>query len=470
MSYSIFPFRLDYSTNISIRWNNAQLPHELSPAPLGFSDGVQTARKRTFSVSAKVKTGAHVDALEAFFAGIGCDPFWLPDLPREISAFTQLSDTLLEVDGFDLTAFVEQQNAYALIFRSYGSADPVIAEVESIERVGGKDRITFAEAHPGLPTPNEAEICFSSLVVVDSDSIKLVPITSDYWRVSFSAVEQPFDPEPSRQVFYCYEFTCTDHLGNSRVHRHTTDADARDLGGETYTPHDIMHSGLEHGVLSKDNRCTISLRAVPDGVFATWKPFAIEPPVRVTLNRVEIVDGVEQTAVEEFSGECAQIMRQGDLIEATFRSDALNQKIPNFLVSTRDNSNPWDNHDPDLFTLSATVITVEVDRLFVTFDDDENVSELEGGHLVIETDGLAVVRDIISVSLVGGELYQLRINYSVEGVAVDDTFTCYYGYDGSPETYKRLFGDLEGFGGHPMLPESNPSLNAISISSGGGKK
>ncbi len=470
MAYPVFPFRIDYTSNITIRWKNAQLPHEISPAPLGFSDGVQTARKRAFGVSARVKTGAHVDILESFFADIGCDPFWLPDLPREISSFQQISDTVLEVDGFDLTAFMQNQNAYSLILRPHGSADPVIAAVQSVERVGGKDRITLAAAYPGLPTPDEAEICFSSLVVIDSDSVKFDPETSTFWRVSFTAIEQPFDPEPSRQIYYCYAFSCTDHLGNSRVHRHTTDADSRNIGADAYEPHDIMHSGLEHGRLTSDNKCTISLRAVPGGVFATWKPRAIEPPVLVTVYKVEVVAGIDQAAVTEFSGECAQIMRQGDLIEATFRSNALNQKIPNFLVSVRDNADPWETHDPELFTVDAVVLLVEFDRIYLTIADAANVDELPGGHLVIETAGLAVVRDILSITSIGGDGYVARINYSIEGVGVGDPCTCYFGYDGSPETYVRLFGSLEGFGGHPRLPAQNPTFKAINVTTSGGKK
>lgn len=469
LTHEMFPFRIDYSENITAKWQNSIEANHLSPAPLGFLDGQQTIRKRLLSVQA-LASGDDVALMEEFFESIGCDAFWLMDLPRSFEQVSASAEsTTLYIESGDLPNYVTAEHAYYMALLPRGSADPFLRRIVSITANGSGYDVEVDNPFDADILDGEYEISLASLVVVNGDTISFEPHTSSLWKVSLSLLEQPYETTDALSIpliVYRYTFTYTDHLGNSAVYKYTTGEDA-----DGYTALDISHDSLSFGLFEQENKCTISMMATSTGPFAGWAPVWMGPPLHLEVERLETVFGSESSTTI-FYGECVEAVRQGRLIEAVFKPRAIRGKLPNFFASVRDNLDQWIEHDIEAFRRNVTLQENNSNLLTVSWGEGADPAILEGGYLVYEPDGaLAEVRDILAVT---GDAWDSAVTLQINGIisaAASDALACYRGYDGSAETYAEMFGSLAGFGGHPMITTTNPAVTAVKLKSDyGGKK
>lgn len=469
LTHEIFPFRIDYSENITAKWLNDIGANHLSPSARGFLDGQQTIRKRRLAVQV-LASGDDVPLIEDFFAGIGCDAFWLMDLPRDFDNVSAAAEsTTLYLECGDLPSFVTTEHAYVIALMPHGGTTPIMQRIVAIETAGDGYNITTDNPFTVDVSNDDYEVSLGALVAVDGDTVSFEPHTGNLWKIGLSLIEQPYetvDAIAKTLIVYRYTFTCTDHLGNEAVHKYTTAEEAGD-----FTPLDIIHDGLSFGLFDQDNKCSISMQATTDGPFAGWTPMWMGPPVNIVVERVDNIYGNE-TVSTIFSGECVEVARQGQLIEAKFKPRAISGKIPNFFASVRDNLDQWIEHDIESFRQDVTLQGNNGNLLTVSWSAVVDPAILEGGYLVYEpAAGLAEVRDILAVE---GELGETAIILHINGLVTAgpaDGIACYQGYDGGAATYVDMFGSLDGFGGHPMITTTNPAIKAIKLDSDlGGKK
>ena len=468
--HSVFPFRIDHARNLKARWLNDPLAKHLSPAPRGFLDGLQTQRKRRLDATFTV-AGEQVAEIETFLLKVGTKAFWLPDLPRDIVVVAYVNPQTIDVRSGDVAGFFEAGMAYAITAMPHDGGDPLMAAIDSVLQQGDDYRLTLKTGLQQVSSDTH-ELGFAALVAIHQETLSFTPVTTDVWDVSLELTEQPAEranTQPERVIYYRYFFNATDHLGTSLEHRYTTAAQP----DGNFEPLDISHSGLTYGLLTEDNECTVSLQAVEGGPFAGWSPLYLGPPLKLTVERKEIVGG-EAAVTTIFRGTCVEAVRQGAEIEARFTPQPIKGRIPNVFASTRDNFDPWRTHVLANFGHEVSLISKLRNQITVTWDGSDP-GILEGGFIVYAPEGgLAEVRDILKATGINhNTAVELRTNFSVSAPLAGAILTAYEGYDGSPQDYKAKFGSLTGFGGHPRITTQNPSFKAMKLKDSpvkGGKK
>jgi len=465
--YPVFPFRIDHTRNINVRWLNDPMQKHLSPAPKGFLDGLQTVRKRRLQVSVLV-AGDQISEIESFLADIGTQAFWLPDLPRDLEVASHAGGTAIDVAAGNVAAFFDAGMAYAVTALPQSGNNPLMARVENVAPEGAGYRLTLAGSLPELSSTTH-EIGLAVLVSLNAETITFSPITPQLWEVTLELTEQPAElgsPQQERIIYFRYIFSAVDHLDTSLEHRYTTAATA----DGNFEPFDIIHSDLTYGLVSGDNECTVSLQAMENGPFAGWSPLYLGPPLKLTVEKKEIKGG-EETVTKLFHGQCVEVSRQGSEIEARFVPQLIKGRIPNFFASPRDNFDPWRTHTLANFSHEVSLISKLNNRVIVTWNGTDP-SVLEGGFVVyVPETGLAEVRDILkSTGINSDTAAELRISFSASAPLADERLTVYEKYDGSPQDYIAKFGSIAGFGGHPRITTVNPSFKGLELKQGTGKK
>lgn len=135
----------------------------------------------------------------------------------------------------------------------------------------------------------------------------------------------------------------------------------------------------------------------------------------------------------------------------------LKQQIPKFVYGPPCNHSLFDGNcgiddsSSGGYKISATLSAVSTDGLELT-SDDFGSSELDEGFF---TNGEIVFSEHHRM-IVEHTGIKIKIRYSIPDLEVTDVIVAYAGCDGSIETCRDKFDNVDNFGGHPYIPLDRP--------------
>lgn len=297
-----------------------------------------------------------------------------------------------------------------------------------------------------------------------SVTVRFLEMAADYVRPEDAADNPPAQPA------FLYRFRVAPPGGPAQVWRFTSYEDALTMGGNLYQPAWFSHGETRSSLRLDQEVITLRSADFPGNPLRLFIPFVPEAPLEVRVWEVDVAR-LDQAPEIRFDGEVKKVTPKGTDFEApcvafgTF----FEGRFPNFLVQKPCNytvySKPCGANPAD-FRVVGTVSAIDAvgRRNLTVAGAPGEAGRYAGGWL--EAGGQS--RDIYdSTPQAGGQV--LSLDRPVDA-AVGQQVALVPGCDGSPASC-RFFNRWPGsFGGHPFVPDTNPSLLAMpSEQASGGK-
>jgi uncharacterized phage protein (TIGR02218 family) len=277
------------------------------------------------------------------------------------------------------------------------------------------------------------------------------------------------------QPVYLYHFWAL--MGATQIDwRFTSYWDAVESGGETFTPKAITHGSLSRTAKGDKESATIEAYYEAGHPLALFIPFTLPVTLHVEIIETTLPEPDDFSVV--FTGQVQGVEVKGKRMTARCSSllDALSRKLPRFVIGPRCNYQTFDQatcklnradwEEPgSIQTITGT--TVHVTGLASDFADDY----FADGWLETGTGDTFEVRTVLQDTRVNANTHDLVLNHPLNHAAVSQAVTLLPGDDHRAATCQAKFNNYVNFGGHPFVPNSNLTLQAIRASpSSGGKK
>jgi hypothetical protein len=297
--------------------------------------------------------------------------------------------------------------------------------------------------------------------------IKLVEVPNEY---ASGAIDLPVPA-------FCYKFTLA--LTEQQFYRFTSHERPLTISGDgTYAPAPFAHAG--GGVTARLDKDTLTLTSwlFEGNPLAMFFPLELEKPLQIEVREVA-ADGDAAPALI-YTGEISKVEFDGKKLKATAvsLSAMFERKFPRFFVQGTCNYtifSPPCKLLAEHHKLTVQVAGVSADGLTVSVIPAPTgglaANDYAMGWFVTGSGAALQWRGILASTAAGaGQTFALTLNRAVRGLAAEHALDLYPGCDGTAENCKKL-NNYANFGGHPFVPNTNPTLSALPKSdSGGGKK
>ena len=299
-------------------------------------------------------------------------------------------------------------------------------------------------------------------------TVRWLEMSADYVR------PEDVSEDPPAQPAFLYRFKVQPPGGTAQLWYFTSYEDALSVGGQTYQPAFFSHGSFRSSLRLDQEVVTLKSADFPGNPLRLFIPFVPESLVEVRIWEINVNNPAQAPAVL-FDGEVQTVKPKGTDFSATCVAFGrfFEGRFPNFLVQKPCNYtvySPPCGANPNDFRLAGLVVAIDgTGRRNVTVSGVAgDAGHYAGGWLEAGAGTAAVSRDIYDSSpQAGGQA--LSLDRPVD-LSVGQQVSLVPGCDGSPESC-RFFGRYPGsFGGHPFVPDTNPSLIAMPSEQGKGGK
>jgi len=246
----------------------------------------------------------------------------------------------------------------------------------------------------------------------------------------------------------------------------------------TYTPAPFSFDTVKLGLkLDQEKLDFKSFKFTGSPLNKMW-PFALDGILTLEIVEVDAVTPSSTTAISRFYGDVWSIQSDYKATAIPF-GNLFDRKFPRFLLSVSDNYtqfSPPTQISESGFAYSGTISSaIDVTSQIITINSSGAFAQVgdffAGGWLDTGTGVNVEHRGILSSSPATSPNVTLFIDRPLIKAVAGQAITFYPGYDGSIDQCDTKFSNRINFGGHPYIPNINPTVKAIKPkSSTGGKK
>lgn len=420
-------------------------------------------------------------ALKGSLAG-----FWLPTPFEAVEVVGDVSTTQFDIRDQNLRdTLADHPDVYLWVTRPGLAARP--CKIQSVAlQSPGVERVTLTAAL-GTAVSTADTICRLHYVRQAGDEERGVFLNEGLQRREVKVVELPHEYEAfetGESPIWLYHFYTDEPMDEHW--RYTSFAANVVSDNQLFTAFPINHRAIRTTSRLEAQTLDIEVRFDATHPFALFLPIPLSKPMRVEVFRTTFAD--PDTTELYFSGFVKVPSDPGDKIvgkSVSFWSNIASRKFPQQLIQPEDDGDVFDETiggvprwkwecpvTVDSLDNAANPPTVTLDFTrpeSLQFGNWSSADWFAGGYL---TSGVGIdyqVRTIISSEVVSSQLV-LTLNAPIS-LEVGATALVIPGYDGSADQRRNKFHDFDNFGGFPLVPERNLSLQAVdAIVSQGGKK
>jgi uncharacterized phage protein (TIGR02218 family) len=400
--------------------------------------------------------------IEAFFAALGGRrlPFWLPAREPAMTitaAGDSAAEFIVQAQGL-AESWEEEPDAF--LWFEHPTLAPMAGRIAAI--VAGveadTERVTL-DAPPAVAPDPDWTVRRLRLLRLDSDELREICRADGRIDVRLHAVELPKEysgevAAASPQPAYLYRFQR--RLDESAVWRLTSHAESVTHDCETYLPAAISHRVTQEGAKESIVLESFAAEGNPLAIFAPRPP---EDRVDLRLTRLDLAaTDPEASAQTVFCGFVGRMKFTGRKIEARVGSpmDSLDCPLPGFRVGAPCNHALYGagcGLNPADWATAGVIDSMDGAQVSLSVDPGKSLNWFAGGHLTTGSGADAEWRTILSSDGV-----VLMLNRPLLAAQPGDALTAHAGCSHLPEDCRDKFDNFVNYGGHPLLPEVDPSL------------
>lgn len=460
--------------------------YNLSPLQLGAGEStferIQKHVLQTWDIAIDLLNDSEIEAFESFFDDLdgGRKGFWFP-APFEVCDIIA-GDTATTFDisdnqfrdiwdaGADVHLFFVNHRTGTIHASKVTAVDPELGEVE---------RVTIADALSIDENFTAGRLLFVKLK--NNGFLGASPADGNK-IVEFSVEEIPLEYDSAvegKQVCYLYEFTQNFQNGTVSVWRLTSfDIDLTD-GVNTWTAFNLTHGNIEQNLELNRDSCQIQVAAGSAHPLNQFIPFPPDFAVNVTIYEGEH-DGsggaINLTII--FSGKINGVQPEGAKITARAEGikAILDRNFPGVMIAPRCQTPLFSDYckiDPAGYKKTGTItFHAEPNKIRVTnpaFTGTEE-NEFAGGYMDTGATNQREVRLILANSAESSGNVDFIIDRAFEHALPGQSADVFPGCDGTAQTCKGKFDNLENFRGFPNISTGNLSIEAMPTQNPKGNK
>lgn len=473
----IFPFQIQWSSIPEPRFS-----YDLRSLGLGYGEDAQEPSQRSvisgWNIEVFLKSDAEIQTFEDFFDTLSGSRqgFWLPVPLEAFNVTGGVSASQLEITALGLDWDPERP----IYFTSPGES-PRISKITGVEDIGsGKERLTLED---GISI-DENWSAYSLAYVHLAESENSQVLRDGQRSTSLRLVELPLEyatPNAGSLPVWLYEFSQDFRNGTVSTWRFTSFDLSLSDGVNTWSADPISHGALERSLELDREECEIEVAYDATHPLAQYLP---TPPLFPVTARIYEGNFVSPGSVDSlqlrFTGEVNLVRPQGKRLLAQCQGflQRLNQKIPQFLIGPRCNvplySEPCGMDREDYRSTGTLGFTAYTNQVTMTDPSLSAITEEDwfaGGYLDTGLTDQREVRGIRSSSLPDGSgAITLTLALPLKHAIAGQSASAYAGCPGVPSVCASRFNNLVNFRGHPNIPQSNLSIEAIPTQNNKGNK
>ncbi len=315
-------------------------------------------------------------------------------------------------------------------------------------------------------TPFNTEVRFASdTLVINYLSDAVARCEVRFWQLPWeiSPPAGEVAEQPSEAFLYTFKY----ELPTAQISRYTSYESSLTGPSGTHTSQLIEHGNFRKSMILEREEVEITTHIFTGNPLLLFLPFGLEKPLKVKIEEADPLDAGKATTI--FSGEVKNVRVDGKRVvaNAVALGGALDRLFPRFLIQPTCNYIVFDETcglDKASFKETSTISSINGSKITIQTVAQGN-DYYAGGW--IETGRGANFETRPILSNVGA---QFEILKAFKNAAVGQSIDFYPGCDGQPSTCKTKFSNLVNFGGHPFVPQQNPTLKAMDRQSDARKK
>ncbi len=315
-------------------------------------------------------------------------------------------------------------------------------------------------------TPFNTKVRFASdTLVVNYMSDAVARCEVRFWQLPSEI--SPLAGEVAEQPGQAFLYTFTYELPTQQISRYTAYESSLTGPGGTHTSQLIEHGDFRKSMILEREEVEITAHIFTGNPLLLFLPFGLEKPLKVKIEEADPLDAVNANTI--FTGEVigARVNGKSVIAKAVAFGGALDRMIPRFLIQPTCNYIVFDEAcglNKSSFKETSTISTVDGSKITIQTVAQGN-DYYAGGW--IETGAGANFETRPILSNLGT---QFEILKPLKNATVGQSIDFYPGCDGQPSTCKTKFSNLVNFGGHPFVPQQNPTHKAMDRQSDARKK
>jgi hypothetical protein len=300
-------------------------------------------------------------------------------------------------------------------------------------------------------------------------------------RIQFVDLPPEYAAPPSAlpQPAYLFIFTEVGVRVNRFTSYENTIQIATGAYAGTYTTAPFSFETLKTGLKLDQEKLDFKSFKFPGNPLNRLWPFALEGILTLDVIEVHAANPKSETAIWRFHGDVISVDSDYKASAIAF-GNFFDRKVPRFLLSVSDNYvqfSPPTHLSAGAFLITGTIPTVDPTHTSQVITVNSAAAHAQvtdyfaGGWLEIGTGSSTERRGIYHSEPASGTLVTLHIDRPIlkgtNGAAVN----LFPGYDGSIDQCDTKFNNRINFGGHPYIPNINPTVKAMKPKTvQGGKK
>lgn len=336
------------------------------------------------------------------------------------------------------------------------------------------------------PGPDRPETPYTTKIRFGADRMRLRyldPQTTDGtlrflqvpWEISPPEGEQAQQPATAWLYKFTYKIP-----GSPIIDRYTSYEKPLTNADGTYNPGPFEHRAIRRGIDLDVEPVTIVSHVFTGNPLMRFLPFKFEAALKVEIYEVDPADPSTTTALK-FKGEILTAKPRGKRIEAqaVTLGGRLESQVPAFLIQPDCNYIVYEPNTCKVakagFEFLGTLVSVTGSDVTIDVTANPPTHDLVDDYFAngwIEKGAGAAYerRPIVRSVKITASQQKITVRMPFDSLPGGAAFKWWPGCDGQPSTCKNRFNNFINFGGHPHVPQENPSLPTRDIASQTGKK
>lgn len=479
LSREIFEFPINWESNL-----NQSVSYDLRETDIGFSsprfERTNAYEVQGFRFSCMAETDALIQSFDAFFDTLGGPRtgFWLPAPWDAAEIVSGVGAKTFDIKNINLQDSWSDQADIYLWFTKDGQTSQAakitnVAPSSTFERVH-VDANVFADEtwdvnrlHFVRMAGEDESWTFDS-ENFQTRSINLIELPTEYASSTAGTIKA-----------YLYLFEQDLGNGTTNTWRYTSfEMDLSD-GSNTWTSSAIDHGKIARGVKAHNATVDVTAWRTTGHPLSQFIPWAANAPITC-----KIYEGAfsAPTSVGSasllFSGRVMRVTPRGRTYKAQIKplGSIMDQRAPRFKMGPMCNHSLYSTGCGLLkasFAETGTLAFLSAPNQITITDASLAalpVNYFAGGFLEVGSTANFEVRFIRSSSSPSTNTITLTLNWPLEKASAGATVTAYPGCDYTAPTCETKFSNLVNFGGHPNIPATNLTLEAVKSQNPKGNK
>lgn len=479
LSREIFEFPINWDSSL-----NQSVSYDLRETNIGFSsprfERTETHEVQGFRFSCMRETDALIQAFDTFFETLGGPRtgFWLPAPWDAAVIVSGVGAKTFDIQNIGLQdSWTDQADIYL-----WFTKDGQTSQAAKITNVAPSAAFERVHVDVNVNVDETWDVNRLHFVRMAGDEETWTYETENFQSRAINLIELPTEYASSTAgSIKAYLYLFEQDLGNGTVNRWRYTSFELDLsdGVNTWTSAAIDHGKITRGVKSHSASVDLTAWRSSGHPLSQFVPWSANAPITCKIYEGTFsAPATVGSAALIFAGRVMRVTPRGRTYKAEVKplGSLMDQRVPRFYLGPRCNHSLYSTGcgiSKGTWAESGTLAYLSApNQITIT---DASLAALPanyfaGGFLEVGSGANLEVRFIRSSSSPSGNVITLTINWPLAVASAGATVTAYPGCDYTAGTCETKFSNLVNFGGHPNIPATNLTLEAVKSQNPKGNK